>query len=332
MKSLIKLFWILALVPALVFLNGCNDDGDDNPDPDPVAQDRFEVVKNYVIANGMDLPNILDSWITTSENVYTVMTDDDATNDYYIIDIRTSTDFGNGHIQWAHNSTLVNILEEAKNAEGKKVLVVCYTGQTAGHGVVALRLSGYPDAQVLKWGMASWNPTTAGAWLNSTGDAASGSANWTAAPGAIATNKVGTAPKLEFLTDDPAEILADRVGELLANGFKGVNATDALAAPDNYFINNFWAATDVEHYGNIKGAYRINPLSIAGGEYAYLDAGSKVLTYCWTGQTSSMITAYLNILGFDAYSLKFGSNSMLYSTLESHKFSDTEIKDYPLAQ
>jgi hypothetical protein len=33
-----------------------------------------------------------------------------------------------------------------------------------------------------------------------------------------------------------------------------------------------------------------------------------------------MVTAYLNVLGFNATSLKFGANSMIYSELESHKF------------
>lgn len=332
MKSLLKLFWILALIPALVFLNACNDDKDDNDDPVPTAEDRFEDVKAYMIANGMDLPDILDTWITSAENVYTVMTDDDANNDFYIMDIRKSTDFSAGHIQWAVNTTLGNVLAEAENADGKKIVVVCYTGQTAGHAVVALRMSGYPDAMVLKWGMSGWNPATAGAWQGGIGDAADGSANWVAAPGSITANVVGTAPKLEYVTDDPQEIIADRVAQLLVDGFAGVNATDVLDVPSNYFINNYWAQADVEHYGNIKTAYRIQPLTLAAGEYAYLDGTAKVVTYCWTGQTSSMITAYLRILGYDAYSLKFGSNGMIHSTLESHKFTDGEIKDYPLAQ
>ena len=48
-----------------------------------------------------------------------------------------------------------------------------------------------------------------------------------------------------------------------------------------------------------------------------------------TGQTSSMITAYLNVVGYDAVSLKFGSNNMIYPTLESHKFA-TPTVDLPL--
>jgi rhodanese-related sulfurtransferase len=51
----------------------------------------------------------------------------------------------------------------------KPILVVCYTGQSAGHAVVALRLSGYSDAKVLKWGMSGWRSDLAGPWEGNSG-------------------------------------------------------------------------------------------------------------------------------------------------------------------
>ncbi|MCK5168329.1 MAG: hypothetical protein KAQ75_00510, partial [Bacteroidales bacterium] len=98
----------------------------------------------------------------------------------------------------------------------------------------------------------------------------------------------------------------------------------------SYFINNYWGATDVATYGNISGAYRINPLTLAGEEYIYLDPSKDVVTYCWTGQTSSVITAYLYILGYNSHSLKNGSNSMIYDDLTSHKWDATAITDLPV--
>jgi rhodanese-related sulfurtransferase len=62
---------------------------------------------------------------------------------------------------------------------------------------------------------------------------------------------------------------------------------------------------------------------------ANLDPSKEVVTYCWTGQTSSMITAYLSVLGYNTVSLKFGANGMIYDDLESHKFS-TPAVDLPL--
>lgn len=327
MKNLLKFAAIFAFLPFFM-LTSCSDD--EGEDPQPEAQDRFEAFKNYMVQNDMDLSNVLDTWITSAEAVYTANTDGDDANDYFIIDIRNDADFQAGRIAGAVNSTLANVVTTAADADGHPIVVVCYTGQTAGHAVVALRLSGYPTAQVLKWGMSGWNEATAGAWQSHTGDVAEGDANWMTAPGEIEASEVHTAPTLMFETDDMATILESQVTALLEGGFNGVDNTVVLADPDSYFINNYWAETDVEHYGNIKNASRIQPLTLSNGEYAYLDGENKVVTYCWTGQTSSMITAYLVVLGYDAYSLKFGANGMIHSTLESHKYTDSEIKDYPL--
>lgn len=328
MKNLMKFAWVFILIPVL-FVASCTDDPDT---PDPVAQDRFDAMKTHMIDNGMDLPDVLTDWITTAENVYTIMTDEDATNDFYIIDIRAADDYDAGHIEWAVNATLGGILDEAANAGGKPIIVACYSGQEAGHAVVALRLSGYTDAKVLKWGMCSWNEATAGSWQGNIGDAAiDDPTNWEAAPGNLQANEAHDAPLLEYLEEDPAVILETRVAAMLEGGFHGVTNGDVLGTPANYFINNYWAGSDIEHYGNISTAYQVLPLTLADGEYAYLDAEGQVVTYCWTGQTSSMITAYLTVLGYDAYSLLFGANGMIHTNLESYKWSDALIMEYPLA-
>ncbi len=63
--------------------------------------------------------------------------------------------------------------------QASKILVVCYTGQTACYALSLLRLyAGHPNAQSLKWGMSGWNPETAGSWNNNTGDEAKGHSNW----------------------------------------------------------------------------------------------------------------------------------------------------------
>ena len=328
MKILSKILWALLLLPAL-FLTSCSDK---EVIDDPVAQDRFDILKTYLIDNNMDLSVILTDWITTAENVYTIMTDADATNDYYIIDIRSEDDYNNGHIEWAVNATLGGILSAAQNADGKPIIIACYSGQGAGHAVTALRLSGFEDAKVLKWGMSSWNEATAGSWLNNTGDAAIGNANWEAPPGNLQANTAHDAPVIEYLEEDPAVILSEQVAKMLEGGFSGITNESVLGTPANYFINNFWAIGDIEHYGHISSAYQVKPLTLADGEYAYLDPEGKVVTYCWTGQTSSIVTAYLTVLGYDAYSLMFGTNGMIYSTLESHKYSTSQIMGYPLAQ
>ncbi|MBI9059492.1 MAG: rhodanese-like domain-containing protein [Labilibaculum sp.] len=323
MKKLLKYLLILTLLPAL-FLTSCKEDDDEVI---VVGGENFAELTDYLVANDMDLPDVLTGWITAAPAQADLAT---FLGTYDVIDIRAADAFAAGHIEGAVNSSLGNILTDAVGTT-KPILVACYTGQTASHAVVALRLSGYADAKVLKWGMSGWNSTLSGSWESNSGATnganAIGNANWVTTP--VATNQTFTYPSLTVTASTGPAMLEERVQAMITGGFKGIAATAVLAAPTDYFINNYWAQADVDHYGHIAGAYRIQPLSIENGEIANLDSDATIVTYCWTGQTSSMITAYLNVLGYDALSLKFGSNNMIYPILESHQFV-TPTVDLPL--
>ena len=316
---------LMFLLSGMLFVS-CGKDDDDPVEP---VNKNFETLKTYLIDNDMDLTNVLTGWITTAENIYTTNTDTVASNDFYIIDIRTAADFTTNHIANSVNSTLGDVLTNAANAAGHKIAVVCYSGQTASHAVVALRLSGYPDAVVMKWGMSGWNASE-DHWTIKCGDAAATSGQWEAAPGNLATNIEFGDPVITSTKTTGEELLAEGVSNLLAGGFNKISNADVFADPSQFFINNYWADADVTHYGHIKGAYRILPLSLAGGEYKYLPSDKTIVTYCWTGQTSSMDTAYLKVLGYDVKSLLFGANGMIYSDLQSHKWNVSMAKNYPL--
>jgi len=321
-----KRSWMVLLVIAIfamVFVTGCKDD---STDPD---LDAIEILMTYLDANGMDVDALFAGWIKAAadivdETTYTIP-------DYYVMDIRTGdsnsndiVDYHDGHIEGAVLSSLGSIVVDAAQAD-KPILVVCYTGQSAGHAVMALRLSGYTDAAILKWGMSGWH-SDFDKWTPNV--AQLDHANWVAAPGLIEDAEVFGYPEWEVDATDGEAILEARVTALLEGGFKGVGALDtdtmngALDNPGDYFLNNYWAADDVETYGNITGAYRIKPLVLEN-----LDPNSTVVTYCWSGQTSSMMTAYLTVLGYDAKSLKFGANGMIYDDLTGHKWSAS--MDYP---
>jgi rhodanese-related sulfurtransferase len=308
-----SLRWAVLATVLLVLGNGCTDNAT-SPVQTGGGQSAQETLTAYLAANNLDLPDLLASWIVDPADVAS------APATYHILDIRSASDFAAGHIDGAVNSSLANVLTDATGAAGKPILVVCKTGQTAGHAVMALRLSGYADAVVLKWGMSGWD-SPFDSWTANTGNIGTGHANWSL-PAATATLATFAAPTFTSSYSDGASILAERVAAMLAGGFKGVNASDVLAGPGGYFINNYWAQTDVDTYGHIAGAYRIKEtLNLADGGFANLDPDATVVTYCWTGQTSSMITAYLTVLGYDALSLKFGANAMIYDALAGHKWS-----------
>ncbi len=302
MKKILNYLLLFSIVSMLVFTS-CKEDKPDPPDP----KSAYETLTDYLAANSLEITDILTNWIIPASDINGHETD------YYIMDIRGVADYDSCHIAGAHNVAYANVVTEATNAGGKPIVVACYTGQGAAHAVVALRLSGFPDAKTLKWGMSSWNVKN-DKWTSSVSDTATGHAGWTT----DATTAVAefSAPDLTTTATDGEGILEERVAVLLDGGFKGISAIDVLNNYGDYFINNFWAQADVDLYGHIKGAYRISPINLVN-----FDPSKTIVTYCWTGQTSSIITAYLTVLGYDAKSLKFGANGMIHSALQTHQWS-----------
>ncbi len=313
-----KLDWrlVLVLVMSLGLMVGCTSD-DDEEEVVPVG--TFADVSAYMTNNGLDLPAMLTDWVIPASSV--VNEADGTVPDYTVLDIRSAADFAAGHIAGAINTTLGGILTAADgNAPGTNgYLVVCVTGQTAGHAVMALRLMG-EDAKVLKFGFSGWNTAFEGPWAGATGNRAVGHANWvtTADPG----HGTYEYPDWESTTTEGAALLVERVEATLANGFKAIDghtsATSVLEAPENYQIFNFWTAEDYLAFGHFDGAMQLKPISLAGDEITAIDPAMTGAIYCFTGQTSSMVTFWLNTLGYDMNSIKFGVNALNYDGLHNN--------------
>ncbi|MCD4793139.1 MAG: rhodanese-like domain-containing protein [Bacteroidales bacterium] len=324
MKKLSIYFIALFIIPAFV-LTSCKDKAPiDTPDP------AFTVLTDYLSANAMDLTDIMGQSGTSTFFATKPPAEADLTAflaKYTILDIRKADDFATGHISGAKNIVFSDIITEG-NAASKQILVVCYTGQTACYATALLRLAGQSDTQALKWGMSGWHTDFAFKWDGGIGNIADGKLVTTATASLTFSD-----PELSETLTDGAALLDARIAAVVTDEFKGVGAGDVLDNPGNYFINNYFSEADYTAFGHIDGAYRINPLTLAGKEYNNLDpdTNGKVVTYCYTGQTSAVITAYLNVLGYDAYSLKFGMNGLwnLNPAWTSNQWSSTVPADLP---
>jgi rhodanese-related sulfurtransferase len=82
------------------------------------------------------------------------------------VSVRSAQDFAKGHIEGALNIPFGKGMEQKFNIlpKGKKLIVYCYTGQTAGQTVAGLRLLGY-DAVSLNGGTGMPSNAPAG-WVN----------------------------------------------------------------------------------------------------------------------------------------------------------------------
>jgi rhodanese-related sulfurtransferase len=312
MRKLLRLLPVL-LISGLVYFSGCGNE--DEPELDYPA---FGILVEYLEANNLDLPTMLVDWIVDPPDLANV---NDFINSYYILDIRGTAYYDAGHIEGAVSSDLLNVVEDAENAD-KTILLVDQTGQISGHAMVALRLSGYPNCKVLKWGMAGWNSDFAGPWINNVSDTAKTFMSWIAAPGDLAPGgETYKDPVIRTAETFPDSILEDQVDHLV-DGFRNSLALNVLKYPPGYFINAYLDASVIETYGHLQGAYRIKPISIAGGEIYYLDPDKSINVYSNTGHISSVVAAYLVVLGYQAQTITYGANAMIYSDLEAeHKYT-----------
>jgi len=78
----------------------------------------------------------------------------------FILDIRKQEDFEKGHIEKATHSEWAEVwdfIDTDALPRDEKIIVACYTGQTAGQVVSILKLLGY-DAYSIRGGMINgWN-------------------------------------------------------------------------------------------------------------------------------------------------------------------------------
>lgn len=282
--------------------------------------DNYKTLTDYLKASSLDLNNMTTNWVIDAPTLNTR-----GLTNYYFIDLRSAADFSIGHIQGAVNTTMANILTTAASVPVTKkdsIIVVCYTGQTAAWANVALRLSGYPKSRILKWGMSSWNVLFDKITANISNQG-TGHSNWSTT-NTIKTPVTFGLPTITTTQTTGSAILGERVAYILSKGLQGVNAVDVLATPTNYFVNNYWTDANVNQYGHIKGAYRLNEtLTLTLDGMKNLDPAAQIVTYCWTGQTSAVVSAYLTVLGYNAFSLKFGANSMINGALAANKWTTT---------
>ncbi|MFP4556582.1 MAG: rhodanese-like domain-containing protein [Bacteroidales bacterium] len=293
----------------------------------------FDSLISYLENNG-DFINSPDvpSMISAAE-VYNLLD-----SNIYIIDTRRPDEFANAHIAHSVNvpfGQLLNHFETKIDPNSfSKIVLVCNAGQTASYATSLLRLVGYNNVFTLKWGISSWHRETAEEkWLARISNKYSEFLE--------RTTNIPKQPSdfPEIITTEQAgyAILRERVKKLFSEGYKPITlSVDTLFEPNhNFYIINYWPE-NFYNKGHIPGAIRYQPKSSlhSSKQLNTLPINQPVVIYCFTGQHSSYVTAFLRVLGYDAYTLSFGANSfmngfMLEEGIRS-AFTEDEILDLPV--
>lgn len=321
--KLTKLLWLL-IAGLIIFPVGCSDDKDD-------VNEALTLVE-YLEGDGDYINTSTPSLITASD----VQVGLASSANFYIIDLRSAADFTAGHIDGAHNVALADLrthMESINPSTYEKIIITCYSGQTAAYATSLMRLMGYDNTFSMKFGMSAWHADfAANYWSAHISNVRAAEFETTEYPKAAA----GELPVLHTGFNHAEDILADRVDELLAAGFTPALITEAtvFAAPTNYYIVNYWTVAHYLNPGHIPGAIQYEPKQDLKLNTALktLPTDQPIVVYCYTGTTSAFITAYLRVLGYDARSLAYGVNAMIYDVINGvpgfTTFKDSDIMNY----
>lgn len=320
---------LLAILMLLFAFAGCSDDdGDGNTGPGTTDVNVVSFVTaagdsyfdDYVVPfNGSNLGVNPDA-----AAVYTNPTN------WTILDFRSATDFNYAHIVGAQNQSLATLVDDLENiASDKPILAVCYTGQTASFATAIINMLGTQTghaAQNLKFGMSGFAPQHA--WASSTTYSTSSPAlvemAGNAGAASPAKNAAGTLPSVTMPAGTTALQALKARAQVAVNAFLDGSAkitaaaADAASANDVYLVNFFSEANYLD--GHLDGAILYQPTNgsvmcefLSTQQMNTLPKDKDIAIYCYTGQTSAQVVAYLQMAGYTrAKTVMFGVQQLAY--------------------
>ena len=327
-----KLFFVFALL----WLASCKEKEVINSE-DAIAYNapievktKAQILAEEVFKNGEIINADLAPKIITAEEVYNSLG-----QDILVLDTRGGKDFSNGHIKNAVNVKACDLMDFAQVSGMpmyKKVILVCYTGQTTSYTAAILQMLGYNNIYVLEWGMCGWNKKFSGKWTKNVSDKFVEKLVTTPYP----KNSPLELPVIENKKNTGPQILNTRARTILKEGFGGSAVTYRYAAGSakkgkSYLI--CYQPESVYNEGHIDNAIlydQKNSFNLST-DLLTLPTDKTIVIYSDKAYQSTFIMVYLKMLGYDAKTVKYGVNSFMNSkSIERGTgFSDSEIKNYP---
>ncbi len=241
---------------------------------DPTAA-AYEAAKTYFAnAEGKNMLS-LDKVLAALES-----------EDVLMLDIRGAEDYAKGHLKGAVNIPFVEVVNYLDQLpRDKRIIVNCYSGQTAGQIVGALQLAGF-DAYSMSGGFGSVKEDTP---LETTVNAFVPAEN-----GELTENEKALLEAARFAMTIPAD--------------KNVVQPAVLAENlDKYFVLDVRDKETFDKF-HIEGAVNV-PYYEMGGYIDQLPKDKAIAVVCNSGQQSSQTVAVLRAAGFEAYNVQSGMNN-----------------------
>jgi len=318
------LLFIIGLILGLA-ISSCK-----NNKTETTQENKFETLIEYIENNSDFINSEIAPAAVNSSEVMAIID-----KNIHIIDIRMKDDFNQAHISGSANVAFSDLIEYFENKidpnsfEG--IYIFSSDGQASFFATAILRLLGYENVFAVRYGMASWNKKFAEeTWLKNLSTKHQDKL-------VIENNQKpakGNYPEVFSDKTTAYEILKEKAQELLNQKYSEYYKTsdEVFANPEKYFIACYWKK-DYFELGHIKGSVHYAPkktLSRAT-DLSTLPTDKPIIIYCNAGNHSSSVVAYLRILGYDAYSLHYGTNEFMYeimTTQTDNAFTESHIMNY----
>lgn len=312
----------------LVLASGCAHIG-----YSPQTESESQILLNF-FENERDYLHTGGSFVITAQNLRVEMLT--RSDSLYLIDVRSPEDFARGHIEGAVRLDPRDLYRHVKNMDAgayENIVLISCDGQSTAYLTSLLRAAGYANVKSLKWGMSSWSYVFAeNAWLTRISSQRTSEFVRTESP---PKNQPGPLPQINTGKTAPEEILEARLETLFAQGADPVMIDHGSVFNDVYtdgefYIVNYWPPELYSNQGHIPGAVNYPPGTQpfrSENDLLTLPADRPSVLYCFTGQTSAYISGYLRLLGYDARSLAFGANSMIFDRMEKNNVPNTFLRD-----
>jgi rhodanese-related sulfurtransferase len=291
----------------------------------------FEKNGNYI--NSPEIPSITDAqnvWAMREENIL-------------IIDLRTPEEFRDGHIEHAVNVQAENILDYFINSieprAFKSIFLVCNDLNISGYVCGVLRLLGYDNVSAIRFGMSGWDRGISEKfWLANISSHLVGKLEASGNP----KNKAGDYPQILSSGTSGFEVALERAAEVLTHDPKAYNITlkELSENPDAYYTICYWPEEKYISNGHLHGAIQYEPKKSLSRDTQLntLPSDKQIVIYCYSGQHSTFVAAYLRMLGYDARSLAYGANGFIHEVMArteprpTRTFTEKLIQELPIVK
>jgi len=332
----LRLFDVI-LITLLLFTASCSSQTQED-DKAASSVEKTMILLDWLDANGNyiaseDIPSIMDA-----PDVYALRNDN-----ILIIDLRSADDYKEGHIEHAINLQPAEVLDYFKysiDPNGfKNIFFVCNNLDVSGYVTSITRLLGFHNTFAIRFGMSGWDREIAEKyWLANIGNSLLGQLDHNS----FAKNNPGDFPAIAATGVTGFDIAWERAEAIIAEPVENyvISLDEMIGNWDKYYSICYWPEDKYLSNGHIPGAAQYNPKKSLSRETQLntLSLDKPNVVYCYSGQHSVFVAAYLRMLGYDAKSLAYGANYFIHQVMAeteprpTRTFTEKLIQNFPMVK